>query len=267
MMRIEVDGQAADAQRLSSVAFAPYGHFTAMQVRGQRVRGLELHLQRMAAAHREMFDATFDREQVVALIRHALGETEDASVRVVVQWPEGEAAASVSVVVRPPTEMPGLAWRLRSVPYQRSVAHIKHVGDFGQSYYGRLARRDGFDEALLTGPDGVIAEGSMTNIGFFAGTDVVWPAAPVLAGITMQLLQAGLATNQRQRVVRLADLGDLDGIFVCNSWGVAAVSQVDDRPITVDSAGMARLQHILDATAWDPIEVHGEGRDTNAARS
>jgi hypothetical protein len=35
----------------------------------------------------------------------------------------------------------------------------------------------GFDDALLTGPDGVISEGAITNIGFFDGN--TWHTIPV----------------------------------------------------------------------------------------
>ena len=55
------------------------------------------------------------------------------------------------VTVRPPAGMQATPWRLRTVPYQRPLAHIKHLADFGQSYFRRLALRDQFDEALLTG--------------------------------------------------------------------------------------------------------------------
>jgi hypothetical protein len=75
------------------------------------VQGLDLHLARLDAANRELFGAGLDTAQVRAHIRHALGDdTSDASVRVYVH----EA----------PGGMPGGPWRLRSVPYQRSLAHL-----------------------------------------------------------------------------------------------------------------------------------------------
>ena len=89
---LEVNGRAATDSELRALALGGYGHFTAMQLRGGRTRGLQLHL-------------------------------EDSS--------------------------------LQQVAYQRSLAHLKHTGDFGQSYYGRLAERNGFGEALLTRPDGL----------------------------------------------------------------------------------------------------------------
>jgi hypothetical protein len=50
--RIEIGGVAATVERLSAAATAGYGHFTAMQVREHRVRGLDLYLARLDAANR-----------------------------------------------------------------------------------------------------------------------------------------------------------------------------------------------------------------------
>lgn len=251
-MRVETDGRPPDARRLSALLLAGYGHFTAMQVRAGRVRGLDLHLARLDRASRELFGTGLPGERVRAHIRHALDDgVRDASVRVYVQWPDGDAEPAVTVIVREPGGMPGSELRLRSVPYQRSVAHIKHLGDFGQSYYARLVARDGFDEALLTGPDGIISEGATTNVGFFDVGDIVWPAAPMLAGITMQLLQAGLTS--RSAPVRLADVDQFTGAFVTNSRGIAAVREIDGHPVPVDAGMMARLAAVYEAAPWDPI--------------
>ena len=187
---LEVNGRAATDSELRALALGGYGHFTAMQLRGGRTRGLQLHL-------------------------------EDSS--------------------------------LQQVAYQRSLAHLKHAGDFGQSYYGRLAERNGFGEALLTGPDGLISEGSMTNIGFFDGTAVIWPAAAMLSGITMQLMRARLTLPQRHSPVRVADLGSFEAVFITNSHGVAAVTQVDDRRLAVDTAFISMLKDCYESVPWDEV--------------
>jgi branched-subunit amino acid aminotransferase/4-amino-4-deoxychorismate lyase len=242
-------------ERLSAAAPAGYGHFTAMQVRNGRVRGLRLHLARLDAANREMFGAGLDADAVLGYLRHALGaQTHDASVRVYVyETPDGPA---VMVTVRPPGTMAPEVWRLQTVPYQRSLAHIKHIGDFGQGYFGRLAQRNGFDEALLTGPDGIVCEGSITNIGFSDGTGVLWPAAPALAGITMQILERALAERgvpSRHAPVRVSDLGSFAGAFVTNSHGIAPVGQVDELTLPVDSALMPALTQAYESAGWDQI--------------
>ena len=251
--RIEINGVSPTAVLLRAAVHNNYGHFTAMQVRNRRVRGLELHLARMAAASREVFGAALDTGAVRDHIRHALGaDTSDASVRVYVL--ELEDRPAVMVTVRPPASMREGPWKLQSVPYQRPVAHIKHASDFGQGYYRRLARRNGFDDALLTGPGGVICEGGTTNIGFSDGSAVTWPDGPALAGITMQLLNQqlpGVGLTSRRERVRIPDVGGFAAVFVTNARGIAAVGQIDDRAVPVDARLMKTLADAYESAGWD----------------
>jgi branched-subunit amino acid aminotransferase/4-amino-4-deoxychorismate lyase len=258
--RILVDGAIPGEAALQRLALESYGHFTAMQVRGGAVRGLALHLARLDAASTEMFGAPADGDRVRGYIRRALAGTADASVRVYVLAPDPAPAAgghpSVTVTVRPPGELTPARFRLRSVPYQRSLAHIKHLGDFGQSYYRQQAATAGFDEALLTGPDGLISEGCISNVGCVDGDVVCWPAAPLLAGVTMQLLQQRLGAagvSWCQRPIRLADLAGITGMFVTSARGIAPVTGVDDISLPVAADMMARLAQCYDSVPWDPV--------------
>jgi branched-subunit amino acid aminotransferase/4-amino-4-deoxychorismate lyase len=255
VLRVEVGGQPATPEHFGVAAFDSYGHFTAMQVRGHKVRGLDLHFARLAAAHREMFLTDLDLDRVRACIKHALAPgPADASVRVLIRQPESEPM--IMVTVRPAGPMPAGPWRLQSVPYQRVVAHLKRLADFGQAYFQREVQRAGFDEALLTGPGGTICEGSITNIGFFDGTEITWPDAPVLAGITMQLLDqsmAGSGLRARRGPVTLAGLRSYSAVFACNARGIAPVGQIDSGCFEVDPDLMERLQRSYDSVSWDPI--------------
>ena len=253
--RIEIEGRPATMQQLSAAALANYGHFTAMQVRDRRVRGLDLHLARLDAANQEMFGAALDPAQVRTLVRHALGaEARDASVRIhLYETPTG---IPVMVTVQPPGGMLTRPWRLQPVPYQRPLAHIKHLGDFGQSYYRRLAQRNGFDEALLIGTGGLICEGSTTNIVFFDGDAILWPDAPALPGITMQILQRTLPNHgvpTRKIPVHTADLASFTAAFVTNSHGIAPVGQVDQLVLPTDNTLIRTLTHAYESADWDRI--------------
>jgi branched-subunit amino acid aminotransferase/4-amino-4-deoxychorismate lyase len=241
-------------------AVTTYGHFTAMQVRGGRTRGLDLHLRRLQEATCEMFGADLDGEDVRRQIRAELGDVVDASVRVYVVHTEDQPA--VTVTVRPPAEPPSAPQRLRSVFYQRPLAHIKHLGGFrlggtdAQTYFRQRAERDGFDDALFTGPHGRISEATIANVGFFDGEAIVWPDAPALAGITMQVLQrehdrAGV--GWRWESVALADLGSFDGAFLTNSRGIWPVSAIDDVTYPVDEPRMKQLTDAYDAAEWSEI--------------
>jgi branched-subunit amino acid aminotransferase/4-amino-4-deoxychorismate lyase len=256
MVHVEIDGREATVEQLRAASVAHYGHFTAMQVRDRRVRGLDLHLARLDAANLEVFGAGLDTAGVRRHLRHALGEAgrDAASVRVSVF--ETPAEPAVMVTVRPPGGMEPASWRLQTVPYQRPLAHIKHLADFGQSYYRRLAHRNGFDEALLTGAGGVISEGAITNIGFYDGGGIVWPAAPALPGITMQILERTLPARRvssRRAPVHTADLGSFTAAFVTNSHGIAPVAQIDELRLPVDDGLTRMLTEAYESAGWDEV--------------
>jgi branched-subunit amino acid aminotransferase/4-amino-4-deoxychorismate lyase len=253
--RIEIDGLTATPEQLAAAALDGYGHFTAMQVRSYRVRGLDLHLARLTVAHRELFGTELAAGAVTECVRHAISAgSGDASVRVYLR--QQDDRPSIMVTVRPPGDMPAAPWRLLAVPYQRAVAHVKHLGDFGQGYYQRQAWSGGFDEALLTGADGVISEGSITNVGFFGDGGIVWPDAPMLAGITMQLLESRLGAfglTSRRATIRLGDVPAFDGTFITNARGIAAVGEIDGKPVPVNVGMMEELARVYASAGWDRI--------------
>ncbi|MFC5820785.1 MULTISPECIES: aminotransferase class IV [Nonomuraea] len=244
-----IDGRAAEAGDVALAMSARYGHFTAMQVRGGKVRGPAAHLDRLSGATRELFGQELDLDLVRASVR-AL-EAVDASVRVFVCDAGGVRVIAVS---GPPVRLAATPKRLRSVRYQRFLPHIKHTGGFPQGYLGRLAEREGYDEALLTSDDGVISEGAVTNLGCFDGDRVIWPDAPMLRGVTMRLLEGELARAGvpcERRVLRVADLTEFPAVFLANSWGVVAVDRVDGHRIEVDEALMARVTGCYESAGWD----------------
>jgi branched-subunit amino acid aminotransferase/4-amino-4-deoxychorismate lyase len=251
MTQIEIDGARPSPDRLWATV-AAYGHFTAMQVRNGKARGLALHLRRLEAANREAFGVGLDGERVRALVRQALGETKDASVRVYVFETLGEPATMVTV--KPPAEM-ATPQRLQPARYQRPDAHIKHVTT-DQGHYRRHAQRNGFDDAVLVGPDDVVSETTLANIGFFDGAAMVWPDAPMLHGITMQLLErelTGRGVPSRRSTVRLRDVASLDGAFLCSARGIAAVTAVDHTSLPVASEGLRILTEAYASVTWDSI--------------
>ncbi|MFG1948806.1 hypothetical protein [Nonomuraea sp. NPDC048826] len=85
------DGRQATAAELAPLAFAGYAHFTAMQVRGGRVRGLDLHLERLRSASIRLFGRTLPGDLVRARLRSALlAGPADLSLTATVYSPAGE---------------------------------------------------------------------------------------------------------------------------------------------------------------------------------
>ena len=183
-------------------------------------------------------------------MRHALRGSEEASLRVYVF--ESDEEPAIMVTVRPPADLSS-PQRLRSVGYQRPQPHLKHLAT-GQAFYTRLARRDGFDDALLTGPDGIVSETASANICFLDESGLVWPDAPQLQGITMQLLEPQLHRGgpSGRALIRLRDIPHFLAAFVTNARGVAAVQQIDRLQLPVHAK---QLQILSDAYASVPLDT------------
>ena len=236
--RIEINGQPADDEATALLRHQGWGHFTAMQVRDGRTRGLDLHLARLTAAHAEIYGRQLSGDLVVDRIRHALGGQPDASVRVYGYW------AGLIVTVRGPQQMPSRPHAMTVQHFQRPLARLKHVGSWGQGRFTELAVAAGFDEGLLADEAGVISEGTITNVGFWRDGTVIWPDGPRLDGITMLVLQRRMLADgvpQAEATVRVLDLASVGAMFLCNSRGWAPVGRVDDTEIGRDPACIATI--------------------------
>ncbi len=249
-VKAEVNGREAGQAELSLLEHEGWGHFTAMQVRGGRTRGLDLHLARLEAAHQEVYGRPLGGQEVRDRIRHALGGRPDASVRVYGYW------AGLIVTVREPQDTPDRPHSMKVVRFQRPLARLKHVGSWGQCRFKDAAIEAGFDEGLLTDETGRISEGTITNVGFWRDGTVIWPDAPKLDGITMLVLRRQLAAAgvaQAEEVVRVRDLARYGGMILCNSRGWAPVSRVDDQVISQDEAFTAAIKAAIGSCPWDEI--------------
>jgi branched-subunit amino acid aminotransferase/4-amino-4-deoxychorismate lyase len=249
-VRVEVNGQEADEAGRSLLEYEGWGHFSAMQVRGGRTRGLDLHLARLEAAHRELYGRVLGGAEVRARIRHALAGQQDASVRVYGYW------AGLIVTVREPHDMPRRPHSMTAVHFQRPLARLKHAGSWGQGPFREVAQAAGFDEGLLVDETGRISEGTITNVGFWRDGAVVWPDAPKLPGVTMLLLRRQLAAagvRQAEAAVHVGDLARYGGMILCNSRGWAPVGRVDELALTQDEAFTRIVAAAIDGCPWDEI--------------
>jgi branched-subunit amino acid aminotransferase/4-amino-4-deoxychorismate lyase len=245
----------ASADQLAYPALVNDGHFTAMQVRNGRVRGLAYHLVRLRSAHAELYDTEIGVDYLRTMLRRAIERHPDAYLRVdLYEARAGEP--QVMTAIRPPVEAEERAQSLLPVAYSRPFAHIKHVGSFAQIRYGMHANKAGYDDAVLVTSDGRICESTVANIGFLERDTVVWPEAPVLHGITWQLLDRVLGQRGikvRRRPVSLESAGNFAGAFLANSIGVVAVSRIAEHDYQPDNATFTYIRRAYDEVAWDEI--------------
>ncbi|MCG5119510.1 aminotransferase class IV [Streptomyces sp. T7(2022)] len=249
---IELDGEPAGPGALASLALTNYGHFTTLLVENGRVRGLELHLERLIRDCRTLFDAALDPDRVRKLARRAAPEHGRATVRVTVFDPAlnlgniaADARPGILVTSRPAPDKPPGPLRVRSVVHRRDLPEVKSVGLFPTLRLRRQAQRAGYDDVLFTGADGDLLEGGTWNIGLV-------PGGEVLAGTTRQLLRR--ATDGPTELVGLADLDSVEAVFATNAAvGVRPVTGIDDRAFPAAHPSVTRLAEIYQALPGSPL--------------
>lgn len=260
MLNVELNGRAPDVAELHRLVSVNYGHFTSLQVRDGRARGLALHLARLADGAEELFGhrvGVAEEHRLLTLIRHALGPVRDASVRVtLVPGPQPDSPPDVLVSISDPEPRhPGPPLRLQSVRYARDLPEHKHRGTFMLNYHRREARLAGFDDRVFVTADGSVSEGTAWNVALWDGEQVVWPAAPMLRGVTMVLLQIAMSMNGTPWTLRPVDASELTtfaGAATVNSTGISDVASIDEVPL-VDHRLAKILAETWNEVPWDEL--------------
>ncbi|XVU24256.1 aminotransferase class IV family protein [Actinoplanes sp. CA-054009] len=229
----ELDGRPATAAELQTLALTNYGHFTSFRVEDRKVRGLELHLERLRRDCETTFGVALDAGYLLKLIQQAAPRTGTSTMRVTVFDPQtdlGHPAAAVDpkilITQRPAPSSPLPAIRAKAMKFVRDSPEIKSVGLFGSLRQRRIAQSHGYDDALFTDADETISEGGTWNIGFFDGSNVIWPDAPCLEGVTMRLLQRA---PHKIAPVKIGDIDRMEMAFATNAAiGVRAISAINN---------------------------------------
>lgn len=251
---IQFNGRAAKVADVAPLAFAGYAHFTAMQVRDGRVRGLDLHLARLREASDVLFGKHLDDNVILNVMRRGLASAPpDASLTCFVASRPGEfapagATTALDVLIRvtEPADPPVGPLALDAVEHQRNLPRVKHVGEVSKTLLLRQANDRGFDDAAFVDGAGRLGEATIWNLAFWDGQSVIWPRADVLPGVTMQILARRLqrlGIPQQTREVRLDELGTHRSAVVMNSWrpGIP-IARIGDRPLGQDPE-FARVLH------------------------
>ncbi|GAA5033808.1 aminotransferase class IV family protein [Actinopolymorpha pittospori] len=233
---MELNGMPATIEQVRSLALTNYGHFTSMLVEDGQVRGLSLHLERLARDCRQLFDVELDIDRVRRHVRHALADAPQKTVvRVTVYDPAldlgtigADANPHILVTTRAAATKSPTPLHLQAVSYRRENPAVKHIGLFGVLQRRRAAQREGFDDVLLLNPDGSISEIATSNIGFVRNGQIIWPRSECLAGTTMTLLQQALDEPVVSESLTLSDLSQMEASFATNAaTGVRSIVAVD----------------------------------------
>ena len=262
MRNIELNGHVPDLAETQRLATTNYGHFTSMQVRDGAVKGLALHLARLSDGNEQFFDYRMgvdDEHRLLGLVRHAMGDHPDASVRVgFVPSASPEAPPDVVVSVSDPVpDAAGPPLRVRTDGFRRDWPAQKHAATMGLAYAVRRAGHAGYDDALFVGADNLVSEGTTWNVAFYDGDRVIWPQAPMLKGVTMVLLQLALSMNGTPWTLRPVDAVELPllaGAAAVNSICPARpIGSIDGVPFPADDKLVSLLRDAWESVPFDAL--------------
>lgn len=231
----DLNGTPVSIDDLKILALTNFGHFTSIRVDNGRAIGLNLHMARLARDCRTVFETDLDIDYVRHLMRRAASPENGSYVlRVTVFDPALEmghpgikAKPKILITSRATAGAPLPPLRVQSARYSRDLPQVKHVGLMGSLMHRRLAQLNGYDDALFVGSDGFVTEGVTWNIGFFDGSDVIWPQGEILPGVTMAILNDAYDACVSARV-RLSEVHGMVAAFATNtSYGVRPIKAID----------------------------------------
>jgi branched-subunit amino acid aminotransferase/4-amino-4-deoxychorismate lyase len=258
----ELNGQPIQLTDLSITAALNSGHFTAMQCRNGKIKGKRLHLRRLSSSSMLLFGCSVDDDSILGYIRHMIFPGESCSLRVHVfstaAYPGNIRPADLQVLVikTKPAELQAPPVSAGTAVFERFLPQVKHAGiATGLMYYKRRIQQAGFDDVLYTTASGEVSEGSIWNIGFFDGYSFVFPAAPALNGIMLQLITGGLERLDvpfQIKPIHKSALHQYKFAFLMNSIATAhPICRIDDFYFETDNDALALLKKAYAQWPWE----------------
>jgi branched-subunit amino acid aminotransferase/4-amino-4-deoxychorismate lyase len=240
--------------------------FETLRVYAGRPFRLDEHLVRLDSSVERLGFAPPDRGELTSLVGLALdaGQLPDAVLRLFhTPGPVGTAPVTVALVAPLPDwleEARERGQRLVSLAFPRRTAAWLLPGTKSVSYATHVAaeaeaRRRGADDAVLVDDDGVVLEGTVTNIWWREGSTLVTPSLElgILAGETRAaLLELAPACGYavEEGVHPVARMRQADEVFTSSSVReVMPVVALDGAPVSRGPAADALQAALRDLTA------------------
>lgn len=231
------------------------------------VIGLDRHGARMRAGLDEARIRGFDTERLGEICDELLGATglRDAFIYIQVTRGVPDDPAARARVPKPGTPPTVFAYATPVTPIERCLApeartaalrpdtrwtrgHLKSISLLGGVLAAIEASEAGADDAIMH-RDGVITEGTATNVFASIGGRIVTPAlkcAPMLAGVTRALLMDADPSIE-ERPVTVEELRGADEVMLVGTRTMVAwVSKLDGAPIGRGGGPGPQSQRLLD---------------------
>ncbi len=266
--RIEINGAPARVEDLRLLVQTNYGHFSAMRVeerlraRPRPASGTTRTLRRANCSA-----AALERERVRGYLRHAIGAEPRAAVAAreyLFARAESRSARSLPV---PPDVLVTRCPRVAAVNHAHAPEDLRTT----RAIWRRSSMSALFHFSTIAGwrsrPVSTMRCSSTTSAasakvrsGISASptrSGIVWPDAPRLTGVSMQLLQQGMArcgVPSALRAIRLDDLAACRSAFFSNaSVPMRPIASIDAVEFAIDEALLENLRQCYESNPWQRI--------------
>jgi 4-amino-4-deoxychorismate lyase len=213
------------------------GLFETIKVKNSKAIYLDMHLDRMYKSSNELNIAIkYDKKSLKKFIERYIEDNKltDKAIRITV-FDEGYNISHRDLIYN--KELYEKGFKLITSPVKRGDSIIyrhKTTNYFENIYTKNYAKANGFDEGLFTDLNGLILEGSMSNIFFIKDKNIYTPGKnlPILSGTTRKRLK-NLCLKYNIKFmecnINIEDIGKYDFCFISNSlMGIMKVIQIND---------------------------------------
>jgi branched-chain amino acid aminotransferase len=223
------------------------GVFEVIRVYDGRPFAFEEHMRRLERSAENLrlpLDLESVRSDAHRLLAQAGTGPDHQSLRVVVT-----RGGRRLLLTEPLTQMPDRT-RLMSVTFSptRILDGIKSLSYASNMLASRLARENGFDEALLVTPHGRVLEAPTSSIFWVTGGEILTPPLDdhILASITRALVLE--VTDGQERACTLEDLVAADEVFLASTIReVQVVAAVDEHEFDHDGSVTRGIREAVEA--------------------
>jgi len=241
-----------------------YGCFDFMRTYNGRVIFIQDHVQRLFRSAKQIgIELPLSESELIQLVEETLRRNPpvESNVRILVTGgtspdfitPQGRPR--IAIMVAPLSQYPP-AWyaegaKIITVAHTRAIPGAKTIDYIRAIMVLAEARQKGAIEAVYVDPEGLVREGTTSNIFAFIGDRLVTPGTDILNGITRQKV-LGLAEaiySVDIRDLRRSELVHADEVFITSSNRlIVPIARVDDEVIGAGRPG-ERTRAVMQAFA------------------
>jgi branched-chain amino acid aminotransferase len=237
------------------------GAFDFMRTYGGKPFCLRAHLERLESSTRKIgLQFPWKMDALVQFVMETLGRNfhKESNIRVIITGgssqdfmnPQGDPRLIIMVSKLP--DMPA-GWYSDGIHIitqmaERALAGAKSINYVQAALALETARNRGAQEAVYTTPQGLVLEGTTSNIFAVSTGSLITPGKGILPGITRQVI-LDLARSHFSVEIRdilLPELLEADEVFICGTnKGIVPVVKVDDTLIGNGKPGPGTRRLIL----------------------